>query len=59
MGEAALGYLLALAAGSFIYVGAADLIPQTHESDHGVTSLLVVAGVAAVYLMSLLLQHGH
>ncbi|MBS1263627.1 MAG: Zinc transporter ZupT [Methanonatronarchaeales archaeon] len=59
LGEEVLGFLLALAAGSFIYVGAADLIPRTHESDHGVNALLVVAGVAAVYLLTSILTHWH
>jgi len=46
-----LGILLALAAGSFIYVSAADLIPQTHRQQNRVHAVLLVAGASLVALL--------
>lgn len=48
-GEAVLGVLLAFAAGSFIYVGAADLLPETHKKTSRANIPLVLAGVVLVY----------
>lgn len=59
LSEQVLGYLLALAAGSFIYIGAADLIPKTHESRAGLNAGLVVSGVVLTHLVGALVQHAH
>lgn len=49
---ASLGLLLALFAGFFLYIGASDLIPESHHA-HPVrlTTFLTVAGMAALYLI--------
>lgn len=57
-GEAGLGALLALAAGSFIYIGASDLMPRTHDSRGGWESFLVLLGVALSYGLVALIPHG-
>jgi ZIP family zinc transporter len=49
-----LGAMLAVFAGFFLYIGAAELLPEAHRSDR--SRLVVVAtlvGVAAIYLFSL------
>ncbi len=52
--ESALGVMMAVAGGSFLYIAASDLIPETHESDalQNAASLLVGAGL--LYLLTLL-----
>ncbi len=47
-----LGILLAFAAGSFIYIGAADLIPQTHKKSNLWNLLLVLLGVGFIFVLS-------
>lgn len=48
-----LGVLLAIAAGSFIYVGGSDLVPETHRKQPKLANIaLVLAGVAFVLLIS-------
>lgn len=50
------GVFLALAAGTFTYIGASDLIPAVTGSKHKTEVWLVLAGVAVVYGLSLLLK---
>ncbi len=50
--EALLGLLLAFSAGSLIYVGASDLLPETHKSFKKSNILLVLIGVSLVYFVS-------
>lgn len=50
--EVILGNLLAIAAGSFIYIGASDLIPETHKKQSFVNMFLIVLGVVFVYFIS-------
>ena len=46
-----LGWLLAAAAGGFIYIGASDLVPMTHK-EHGWPNVLLMAlGVIFVWLI--------
>lgn len=52
-----LGALLALAAGSFTYVSASDLIPQTHEVSGIKPPLCLLAGIALILAVSML-HHG-
>lgn len=59
LGDAALGYMLAFSAGSLIYVGASDLLPETHKNFNKVNILLVLVGVALVYLASYFTGGGH
>ncbi|RRQ22539.1 ZIP family metal transporter [Thiohalobacter thiocyanaticus] len=51
--EAALPYVLAIAASSFIYVAVADLIPGLHKRVHGAATAqqmaLIAAGVLVIY----------
>ena len=51
-----LGILMAVAGGSFLYVAASDLIPETHEQNvlQNVISLLVGAGF--IYLLTLVFK---
>ncbi|MBI4450033.1 ZIP family metal transporter [Candidatus Uhrbacteria bacterium] len=44
-GTAMLGALLAVAGGSFLYVAAADLIPETHRAKHIPAILLMLLGI--------------
>ena len=62
LGEASenlLKILLALAAGSFIYIAAADLIPETHKEEKRLNTVVLIVGMAVLYFMGRLLGHGH
>ncbi|MCL1971511.1 MAG: ZIP family metal transporter [Endomicrobia bacterium] len=48
--ENTLGALLAVAAGSFIFLAASDLIPETHKCKSRFAPLTLFAGVAAILL---------
>lgn len=50
--SSSIGILLAIAAGSFIYIGASDLVPATHKKQAFLNVLLVLLGVGFVVLMS-------
>lgn len=52
-----LGYILAIAAGSFLYIGASDLIPQTHKVSRKASALLVVLGALFVILITNYIPH--
>jgi ZIP family zinc transporter len=60
-----LGYLLAVYAGFFLYMGATDLLPEAHahEHNHGRGSwnrvALTIAGFLAIYGVTLIGGHGH
>lgn len=43
-----LGWLLAAAAGGFIYIGASDLVPMTHKEHSWANVLLMITGVVFV-----------
>jgi zinc and cadmium transporter len=51
---AALPYVLAIAASSFIYIAVADLIPTLHQRVEGKATLqqvvLIAAGVMLIYI---------
>ena len=47
-----LAILLAFSAGSFIYVGASDLLPETHKNFSLANIPLVLAGVVLVYIVT-------
>lgn len=50
--EASLGLLLALFAGFFLYMGASDLIPESHHAHpKWITTLMTVAGFVTLYLV--------
>jgi ZIP family zinc transporter len=49
-----LGAMLAIFAGFFLYIGAAELLPEAHRSDHSpMVVVATLAGVVAIYLFSL------
>ena len=52
--EPLIGILLALAAGTFIYVAASDLIPQTHEKNNIQNLVAFIVGAFFIYGISLL-----
>jgi ZIP family zinc transporter/zinc and cadmium transporter len=52
MADPTLGLLLALGAGSFIYVGASDLLPETHKNFNRANIVLVLLGVILVYIVA-------
>lgn len=51
--------LLAFAAGSFIYIAAADLIPETHKEEKRFNTLVLLAGMIVLYILGRILGHGH
>lgn len=50
--DAMLANLIAFSAGAFIYIGASDLIPETHKYSSKRNIPLVLAGVILVYLVT-------
>jgi zinc transporter, ZIP family len=52
--EESLGYLLALYAGFFLFMGATDLLPEAHQHPSRARVALTVLGFAAVFALSLL-----
>jgi ZIP family zinc transporter len=57
VGETTLGYLLAVYAGFFLFMGATDLLPEAHEHPSGRRVLLTVAGFAAIFAIGLVAGH--
>ncbi len=61
--QAAIPYVIVIAAASFIYIAIADLVPELHRRRRladGVAQLaLLLAGVAVVYWINRLLPHAH
>jgi ZIP family zinc transporter len=52
--DSVLGAMLALFAGFFLYIGAAELLPEAHRSDRSSRVVIAtLAGVVAIYLFSL------
>jgi ZIP family zinc transporter/zinc and cadmium transporter len=54
LAESIIGILLALAAGSFIYVAASDLIPETHLSNNFQNLISFLFGAIMIYVISLI-----
>jgi len=48
--------LLAIAGGSFLYVGAADLLPETHRKFSRFNAVSLFLGVAFMAIMKLFLH---
>jgi zinc transporter, ZIP family len=57
-GERFLPWLLAFFAGSFLYIGASDLLPEAREHDSPVVGIATVGGMVLMFLISRLL-HGY
>ncbi|MDR3049531.1 MAG: ZIP family metal transporter [Elusimicrobiota bacterium] len=51
--QSLLGILLAITAGSFIFLSAADLIPQTHKSKNRKVPLMFFAGIGAILIIEI------
>ena len=58
MSAGAMGGLVGVAAGSFLYIAASDLIPETHEGKGYQNALFLLAGVIAMALLSGLVGAG-
>ncbi|OUJ18993.1 putative divalent heavy-metal cations transporter [Methanonatronarchaeum thermophilum] len=56
-------YIIPLAAGGFIYIGAADLIPEIHDGENLKTSLIIltmfILGIAIILGVETLIPHHH
>lgn len=52
-----LGDMLAFAAGTFIYIAASDLIPQTHKVSRKANIPFVLAGSVFIIILATLLEH--
>ena len=50
-----LGGLLGIAAGSFLYIAASDLIPETRRQSNRYNVPLVMAGMAILFVLTLVL----
>jgi zinc and cadmium transporter len=61
--QAAVPYVLVIAAASFIYIAVADLVPELHRqrrfSDAAVQLVLLLLGIGTVQLIGLLMPHTH
>jgi ZIP family zinc transporter len=52
VGEITLGYILAGFAGFFLYLGASDLLPESHHDHPKIwTTFLTVIGMAFIYII--------
>lgn len=49
LGETGVGIMMAIAGGSFLYVAASDMIPETHERDSVRNMIFFLAGVGLLY----------
>jgi len=52
LSESTVGLLLAMAGGSFLYIAASDLIPETHEEKGLQNSGFLLLGVISLFLLS-------
>ena len=59
MSESTIGGLLAVAAGSFLYVGASDLLPETHGRNGIQNAACVLGGGGLIYIIGRILHGGH
>ena len=56
MTQPVMGLILAVSAGSFLYIAASDLIPMTHQHRTRTAFLSVFAGAGLVFLAGALAQ---
>ncbi|MDR0486313.1 MAG: ZIP family metal transporter [Elusimicrobiota bacterium] len=54
--QTTLSALLAAAAGSFIFLASADLIPETHKSKNRIVPFMFFAGLAVIFLIENILK---
>lgn len=58
--DAMSGFLLGVAGGTFLYIGACDLLPEAHHKDEGLIIMgATIAGFCFVYAMTRLFVHSH
>ena len=57
IGAGVLGALLGVAAGSFLYIGASDLLPETHRQDSPYILPLLAGGALAMMAVGMVLRH--
>ena len=48
-----------IAAGPFIYIAAADLIPETHKEEKQFNTIVLLAGMIVLYSIGRVLGHFH
>jgi ZIP family zinc transporter/zinc and cadmium transporter len=53
----AIGALLGITAGSFIFLSASDLIPETHKSKNRITALMLFVGAFVVFAAKHVIGH--
>ncbi|MFC1937018.1 ZIP family metal transporter [Chloroflexota bacterium] len=56
LSESGLGIMMAIAGGSFLYVAASDLIPETHETGAGLNVVFLLAGAGLLYFIGALFE---
>lgn len=56
LSESGLGVMMAVAGGSFLYVAASDLIPETHEKNVLQNVIFLLAGVGLLYFLTTLFE---
>ena len=56
LSEYGLGIMMAVAGGSFLYVAASDLIPETHEKDVLQNVFFLLVGAGFLYLLTILFE---
>ena len=58
--ETVAGFLLGVAGGTFLYIGACDLLPEAHEKDEGVFVMsATLVGYALAFGMTHIFSHHH
>ena len=54
--EEGLGIMMAVAGGSFLYVAASDLIPETHEHGSYLNVVFLLMGVSLLFLLTIIFE---
>jgi zinc and cadmium transporter len=56
LSESTVGLLLAMAGGSFLYIGASDLIPETHEEKGVANAAFLLFGILVLFSLSKMIK---
>ena len=56
LSESGLGVMMAVAGGSFLYIAASDLIPETHEREVLKNVVFLLMGSGFLYLLTVLFE---
>ncbi len=54
LAEQSVGILLSIAAGSFLYIAASDLIPETHKEKELINPIFLISGLLIVFIVGIL-----